>query len=314
MPAGEPYNPLLTRKRLLGGTEETTPGTMATVTAAFAANITDIKIEPVDFFADGVRMPDGQYLGEIAAVAGKKLGKLSYKEELAFGGPFLLTLTGAGMKLTSSTYGPTSNMTNRKTWSFKVWEDGRVKALAGCCGTFTLEVSRAGRVFANWEWSGVWQTVIDTAMPSQPTFPTLPYTAHSATLTVNATVVPYTESVKIDAGASVEERGSITSASGVAHFVVCERSPKISLDCEARLVAQRDVFGLLLSGASAAFSFALTDKGSAGSLHTMTIAAPAIQRRTVGHADRNKFLVDAEEFVCCASSGDDEITFTEATS
>src|SRR5690606_35252227 len=60
----EPYAPLLTRKKLLGGAEESTSGTAATVTTPLANTIVyDIKLELQDVMADNERTPDGLYLG-----------------------------------------------------------------------------------------------------------------------------------------------------------------------------------------------------------------------------------------------------------
>ncbi|MCK4340289.1 MAG: hypothetical protein KAY37_01025 [Phycisphaerae bacterium] len=302
------HNPLFTRKALLGGAEETTPGTLPTITTPLAnTSIYGAQLVPMGFFDEGQRMPDGHYLGHVAATLGAQIGRLTFRQDLRYGDKFVAMLTGAGYVLDTGTYKPTSDMANRKTWGFKLWEDGRLKALAGACGTCTIELISNQRAVANWEWTGTWQAPTDVAMPAQAPNSSGVWIARAATLTLGGSAIAHTERVTIDLGNQVVPRQDLATTVGVAHFLVSEREPRITLDPEARLVAQHDAFGLLLAGTEAAFNNVLT----AGA-NTLTIAAAKCQRRAVNDEERDGRRIDALELQCNADSGDDELTFAAA--
>ncbi len=303
----EPFAPLLTRKKLLGGTEETTSGTAAIVSAALSNTIVyDVKLVPIDFFADGKRMPSGNYLGTVDAIGGKRLGKLTFKQEIRNGDQFVPMLTCAGYKLTTGVYAPTTDMASRKTWSFAVWEGGRRKGLKGASGTCKISGSNGGRNFAEWEITGVWIAPIDEAMPAQAPINSTSYLASSATFTVAGAAFPLISKYGLDLGNSVEPRESITSADGVLHTMVTEREPKFTVDPEARKVADNDAYGLMLAGTTGALVLTLTTGNG-----SLAIAAPRMQRLTISDDDRGGKLVDGIVFGLNASSGDDELTFTQ---
>ncbi len=303
----EPYAPLLTRKTTLGGTQETTSGTAATITAPFSATTCyDIKMESEDFFAGGERKPDGNYIGNVDSVTGQQMGKLTWKQDLRNADTFVALLTGCGFKLDTGVYGISSDMSTRKTWSFAVWEDGRRKGLKGASGTFKI-VGKAGqRVTIEWTWRGIWIAPIAEAMPAQAPIQTVSYFASSVTCTLGGAAIPMTEMFEIDGGAVVSDREHFVSASGVLHTLIAEMKPMIKLDPEARKVGDLDTYGLLLAGTTAAFNLVLTTGAT-----TLTIAAPRVQRVQVNGQDRKGKRIDALQLQCNISSGDDALTFTQ---
>lgn len=305
----EPYSPLLGRKKQVGLTEESVSGTAATVTAGIAANCYNIKAEPGDFFADGKRQPQGNYIGSVPSIAGKTMGTISYTMEVLGGGPFLLHLTGCGYKASTGTYAPSSTMSDRKTWTVVVWEDGRRKQLNGASCTVKLKGSNGNgsKLTAEFNWSGVWVTPIDEAMPARAPITTTPYMCKGMTATIGAAAFANVANFEIDLGAEVEERQSITAASGIAHYLVTDIDPKITLDPEARLVANMDAYGLMKAGTTFALILAFTNGST-----TLTITAAAAQRQKVSDGERDKKLTDAIELLCCNSSGNDALTLVEA--
>jgi len=298
--------PLLQRKKLLGGSEETTWGTSPSITSALTATIYDAKMVPGDLFSAGKRAPHGHYQGNIKAIAGAQVGTLTFRQELCYGDAFVAMLTGAGYVLATGTYSPTTNMANLKPWSFRLWEDGRYKPLAGAMGTCQITGSSGGLVYANWTWQGVWGTVSDEAMKTQAPIATTPYRAKGATLTIGAAAIPYVGTFTVDLGVSVEPRMDVEASAGVLHYVVAGREPKISLDTEARTGGAP--FAAMLAGTEAAFSLALEDATG----NSLTIAAPKVQYVGIGDEEREGILIDPVDLQCNASSGDDELTFTAA--
>lgn len=302
----EPYNPLMTKKVLIGAGEESTAGSAATVTTALAMVFTDYSCEAGEMMADGMRESN---LGLIGKQSGERLGTLRFTMDLEYAGPFVSLLTMAGYKLDTGAYHPTRDMSARKTWTFKCWEDGRVKTLTGCCGNGTIRCAAGRRALATWEIQGVWNAPADAAMPTRPTITALPWTSASSALTIGGAAIPYTDEVTINLGATVARRLSAAATGGIAHMYVADIKPTIALNCEARLITNRDVYGLLLAGTQAAFSYQLTD-----GTHTLTFAAPKAQRASVAGGEREGIRLDSEVFDCCisADAGQDELSITAA--
>lgn len=304
----EPKPPLLDRIKSIGGAEELVSGTfITTIAAPFAANVYNIKANAGDFFAEGEREPDGNYVGSLPAIAGKTPGTIEFDMDVAPAGPFLSLLTLCGYKSTAGTYAPSSDLSLRKTWSFKVWENGRVKKFAGCTGNVTFDVEAGKRLVAHFTISGVWQGTADEAMPAQAPIAALPYVAKGITLTMAGAAIAHTNKVSVDLGAAYEERESLTSAGAIAHFLVGEIEPKLTMDPEARLVADADQYGLFLAGTTAAVVVALTNGAN-----TLTITAGAAQRTKVNDDTRGKRKVDTLNLGCRITNGDDALTLAEA--
>lgn len=301
---------LLARKKLLGATQETTSGTAASVTAALAGTVVyDAEMVPDDMHSAGKRMPHGHYLGTYDAVKGLQTGTLRYKQELRWQDGFAAMLTGAGYVLDTGVYKPTSSFASRKTWSLAIWEDGRKKMLIGAVASALRISGKVGeRVFADWEWKGVWQAVTDAAMPALAPINSAPYIARALTLTFGGAALPAGSEFEINLGLTAEPREDLTATQGVSHFVITEREPTLTIDPEARLVASHDAFGGLLAGTTGAISLVLTADGE-----TLTIAAPRAQRISVGTSARGLKATDPITLALHASSGDDELTFTEST-
>lgn len=304
--ATEPQPALLGRKKLISLAEETTSGTFATPTLV-AANIYDIKCEAGEFFSEGERQPDGNYVGRVASVLGKQMGTLSYTLDVAPTGPFLGMLTGLGYKAATGNYKPSSDLSTRKTWSAYEYEDGLRKKLAGMAGKCVLEGELGKKLTAKFDWSGVWYPPTDAAMPAQAPIAAAPYVVLGITLTVGAAAIAKCSKFSIDLGAQVEEREDITAAAGIAHYLVGDILPTISLDPEARKVADQDAYGAFLAGTTAQLIIVLTSGAN-----TLTITAPLIQRSKVSSGMRGKRATHELELICCNSAGDDALSLVEA--
>jgi hypothetical protein len=305
--AAEPRPPLLDRKKLVGLTEETTSGTAATVTAAIAVNHYNVQHNCDDFFADGKRKPQGNYVGSVTSITGKTSGKCSYDMEVLGGGPFLAYLTGCGYKINVATYAPSSSMADRKTWTVVVWEEGRRKQLNGAVCNVKLKGKNGAKLIASFEWSGVWVAPIDEAMPSRAPILTVPYKCKGMTATIAGAAFANISEFEIDLGATVEERQSVTAASGIHHFLVTDIDPMVTMDPEARLIADMDSYGLMLAGTSFALVLAVTNGST-----TLTITAGAAQRQNITTGARDLKATDALQVLCSVSSGNDALTLVEA--
>jgi hypothetical protein len=207
---------------------------------------------------------------------------------------------------TGSVYKPTSVIASRKTLSFKIWEGGRMKQVAGAVGDATLNLAVGQRARIDWTFLGVpvldvsnnWVTA--EAMPAQAPLTAPGYVVRSTTLTLGS-YVPLVSQITLALGNSTSLREDITQASGHLHGFIGERNPTLKLDPEAALYADHNVYGLLVNGTTFALSCAITD-----GTNTITITAPRVQRIGVDHGERGGRLLDSIDCQLNASSGDDE--------
>lgn len=306
----EPYAPLLFRKKLLGGAEETTAGTAETISAALTGTAIDrsATMTPGTIFDAGKRMPIGNYLGQIQAAPGLYSATLSWEQELRYGDTFPAITTCFGYLNTAGTYKPTSIAASRKTWTFKLYEDGRVKLMSGCVGDAEFTFVNGSRAMMRANVSGIWNTQpTDAALPTQPTVNSLPWVVRAITLTVGGSAIANIARVGIRLGNTVVLRQNVTATSGIHHCYITERAPTVTLDTEARKKADYDLFGPYLLGTEVALNIVLNN-GS----NTLTITAPKMQRIQVEDTERDGILLDSLTFQLNASSGDDELTFAIA--
>ncbi len=305
--AAEPQPALVARKKIVKVGDEATAGTHSVSMAVLAENLFNVECQAGDFFSEGQREPDGNYLGRVTAVLGKQMGTLKFDLQIRPGGQFLGLLTGCGFVSNTGTYNPKSDLSTRVTKSFEVYEDGLKKVLDGCNGSCKIDYEDGKPITAHFEWSGIWIAPTDAAMPAQAAISTQPYIARSLTITVAAATPAAMNKISVDLGQTVEERESLAAASGIAHYVVTEILPKASLDPEARKVADQDAYGLLLAGTAQAISIAVIGGG-----HTLTLSAPAAQRQTVNTGTRGKRMTHELEVNLCNSTGDDALSLVEA--
>lgn len=310
--AAEPQPPLLARKALIKCGDETTAGALAGTLALLGANVYNVKCRPGDFFAENTRQPAGNYLGQVAAIVGRQEGLLTFDMDVAPGGPLLVdnasfgALTDLCGYAGSGTVTPSSDQGARVYKSFEVYQDGLKKVILGAAGNITVDFNDGQIVKAHLDIKGVWGGATDVAMPAQAPITAGPFVARGMTITIGGSVPAMINALRLDLGAAVEQRESLTASAGIAHQIVTEILPKATLDPEARKVADQDAFGQLLAGGTAALAVALVSGG-----HTLTLAAPAMQRMSVGDEERGKRATHPIEVNLCVSAGDDALTLCD---
>lgn len=306
----EPFAPRLRRKKLLGGAEESSPGTdvYSLITAALASTqVQNLSLDLRDLYSAGRREPHSRNLSSVTAVPGSRRADLRFTTVVSPGDRSLSMLTMAGMRFSGGIYSPTSDASLRKTWSFKLWEDGRVRRCYGVAADLVSTLKVGEPLMFEWAASGVFSDLdTDAAMPSNPTYAALPYVCRSITLTLGGAALPRVQTATIRLNNNVVGLESLTSTDGFAYFHVVSRRPQIVIDSEARLKAELDTYGLTTTPTEGAISIVLT-RGSS----TLSISAPKAQRVQVDEGERDGILLDQVTFDLNGNSGDDEITFTE---
>jgi len=306
--------PILQRLAHIGIAEETTSGTFEAISAPATNSVFfDAQCNLTNVFEDGRRMPLGSTLGTWKSRVGKIVAEFSFTMEVRYQDASALILKGLGGTGTTA-FTPTNNIALRKTLSLKFWEGGKVKKVKGAVLTGNLKYAAGGRLF--FEVSGQGAPVLDLGNPAEPKWEvaeslpsaapinTASYTAKGVTLTLGS-FTPMISNFDLDFGNTLAMRSDPTDPSGVRSFLITEREPKLEIDPEARLIADRDAFALMLAENQSALNNVISD-----GTRNFTIAAPAVQHVNITPGDRDKMRIDQVQLDLNESSGGDAWTIT----
>ena len=300
---------LMTRRRVLAAKLETDKGGVV---------VPDVHILCYDplMAADDTfiqRAPPGLYSGQITGVVGARTGRLTFRTELRGNGAtgldagLAILLQCCGFKLATLTYSPTLLVTEQKTCTISLAEDGRLKKMTGCMGNPRLLAEQAGGIaYLEFDMQGVWVAPTDAALASPAPSAAVPMRWAGTTLTLGA-YHPKPGRLAISLGAKVVGHQNPENASGYDYFFVSDNDATVEFDPESELVATHDYFGLWTAGTPAA----LTQTFSDGTVD-VTIAAPVLQYRRVETGDRDDRLVESVVGQCLYSAGNDQLTIVSA--
>jgi hypothetical protein len=308
--------PLLTRKRVFGAKIETTPGTAESMTGAEAAfNAWDYAIQHETEFTE---VPGQGGFGRRASVPGPYVGKVAFKTHMGWDGTVAepswadVLLPMCGYVKSSQVFTPRTEApgTNVKTGTLAVWNDGKIKILKGCAGTFKIVAPTGKMAVIEWEFSGVWVPETDVAIVG-PTYPTPLALRHAnSTSTWNSIALCYS-TLTYDAGNTVTPIECPTGE-GISHYMVSDRNSKVTGDPETRLVASQDRHALMLAQTEGVLTFDIDGPTTS----KITIAASKAQLIKNTEADRVGIVVDQLEWQlnqnASAVDGESTITFTAA--
>lgn len=300
-------SPLLARKRLTAFKAETNPGTAEALTAAEATMVVfDTMIQQQAEMAE--RMKQGGF-GRHASVVTNRLGRATFNSHL-FGGSAtpaglaaLLPACGLGLDGTSAFYQATSATpdtaaSTSKCLTLGAYIDGVLKKIFGAMGTCRLSMPAGKLATAAWDFLGIWAAPSDVALLA-PTYSALkPLRVVSAALTLGAYGSFRVANVGIDFGNTLYAREDVDADEGVAMTIITDRLTTVTLDPEATLIAQKDIYGEWLSGAEADLSVTLANDDGDG----LAITASDLQIINPQQADRNGLVIDQLE---CQVNTDD---------
>jgi hypothetical protein len=314
---------ILLKTRTLGAKIETTSGTAIALTGADCSfNAYDVKIE-MDIESEE-REAQGSF-GTLSAVPGGYKGKATFKIDCGLDGTateptwadtFLpaCTWVKSGQVFTPRSEAPGTNV---KTLTIGCYlgpdgsSSGPFKSLSGCAGTFKLVCPTGKMAYFEFEYSGVFITPTDVALPSV-TYPTaLPLRYANSTSTWNS-VALCVENITLDAGNEVVMR-ECASGNGYEAAMVVDRRIKITANPEMRKIATENPWTQFTAMTEGILTFSLD--GPANSL--FTVAAPKAQLISVAEGDRRKIVTNELEWACNKDGStpdtDASFTFTAAT-
>lgn len=305
--------PKMTRRKLLLVSVEATPGT------AEAAPSTALHVEGLEFTdsTQFLERPGTVGGGTIGSTGGARSGQVSFTVRATHTGsataPGWATLLAAcGVPASAGVYSPSSvppggSGRPASTLTLRYYEDGRLRTLAGCAGTFVARMQAGGHVEIAFTFTGKYQGHSTAALPT-PTWPTGETVSRlgASAFAIAGTTYTLAEAT-LDAGAVVELVPDASDATGYLHAVVVDRRPTL----EVQIVAPA------LGG-----SYAPSDWQQAGTTKALALAVGsgggALQfAATLGQVvaaptpDRAGVLVDALRFALLRSgSGDDDYTLS----
>ena len=306
--------PLLTRRRVIAAKIESSEGTAEAITVSDAGILAmDVKFD-ADIKATE-RKINLNTLSNLAPVIGARSGSVSFRTELkgsggssyaSVGPAIAVYLKGCGFAETliaaSATYKPAS--TGVPSLTIWVYEDGVVKKLKGCRGTVTFSGKVGEPCYADFQFTGVYDSVADLAMIS-PTFEgTIPPALLSAALTVDSYSAVAT-SFSIDMANEVSLRESVNSASGYLSALITARNPNGKLDPEMVTVATYDFYGKMLGGTPVAFNIGAIGSGTCNKVQ---LTAPKLVYKKVNEGDRSGNVVADLTYNLAMNTGDDELS------
>ncbi len=303
------YAPLLTRKKEIQVKVETDKGTG--VGGDSALMVYELDIKPTSEFID--RQGTGAFLGqEQVGVHGAMTGQCSFKAELrgtdsqGLDAGIAILLQACAFEKTAEVYNLDSDFAKHKTISIDVYEDGVRKEIEGAMGTVTFDGEVGGVMMLDFEFHGRWVAPTDQALPGGSPGTTIPMRLQGGTFTLGG------QSIKIgkfslNVNNELKMREDPDGVGGLAHYMITNFDPQLSIDPEADKIAGYDYNGIWLAHTTAVVSLALsngTDKA--------TIAIPVLQFKEIPGGDRDGILIYDINGQCINSSGDDTVTMTIA--
>jgi len=319
---------MLTRKRVLAAKIEATPGTAEDLSASEAAfNVFDATIQPNIDFTE--RLGQSAF-SPLPGALGARGGTCTFAIELhgsgtpndtegdeacpAWAETFLpacgfTRVDGAAVYKPDST-GPSGGADSSavRTLTIGLYEDGVKKALKGCMGNAVFTFASGQIVRIEFTFQGLWTDPADVALLA-PDYPAVtPLRFADANLTIGSWA-PKLAELTIDLGNDVQLREDANTTEGYSTAIITGRRITGSLNPEASLVAEEDVYGDWLSYAEQALAFTL---GAGNDGNTVAFAAPKLQFTNVQEGDRNGIQIDEISFQLnrSADAGDDELTIT----
>lgn len=301
---------LLVRNGVLLAKVETTPGTDAAPVAA-DGNCNFFNVAVVANIPMTTREGQGG-AGKLASVPGGYGATVTFRTYCEWDGtstePFWadVLLPAVGWIKDTNTFTPRLEAppTNVKTLTFYHYfassaSNGKLTKVYGAMGTGQLHAPTGQAAYIDWTFTGVWGGVTDVggAIPS-PTYPT-DTTIRSTGVNELGDVALCASEVVIDFGNTVTLReckaqiGSQLRA-GFESAIITDRTPTITVDPEAKLVATRDAYGAWINMTEATWELDL--QGPTNSL--LTFDAPKAQIITNANGDRNGLVVDQLQLQC----------------
>lgn len=300
-------HPRLHRRKWVAAKVEAVKGTPEALTDAEAKLLVfDPSLE--QDIEQEARTPAGLSMGRLSAINGPYAGRFRARVEVRGKGgglPYWAStlLLGCGFKATGALLEPVSSIEDQKTLTIAVWDDGVKKMLTGAMGSVNLTGEHGRRVFAEFDFRGVWVAPVDAANPAPIHEATAPPRFANSIFQIGA-LHPNISRWAMDLGNDVQLRADVESNAAILHAYIADRNPTWRFDPEAFKVADNDLYGQFLAGTE--FAATLTINNVVG--NKITFEVPKLQYSQTTTTNRNGLTVHDLVAGANATAGDDELT------
>lgn len=304
-----------TRRSVLGGKIEVTPGTPETLAGTDANNLPmDLKFDlEAPLFE---RKIFDNSISQFQPIVGTRKATVTMKLELKGSGTagtapalgkFLKAcgMTETVVAVTSVTYAPNTD-SPQPSLTIGMYRDGLRKQAAGCRGTFKYSAKNGEPGMLEFTFQGLYDGVTDqTILVPSGVETTVPRPLLSALFQFHA-FAGKIASIDFDMNNTVAMREDANTASGFIGALITSRDAKGTITPEEELVATLDWYGRMLAGTAGNFTF--KHPGSAGNIVTTTCPAAIITKVT--EQDRNGLAALGVDFALVRSvaAGNDEMS------
>jgi hypothetical protein len=294
---------MLSRQTVFAAKVETTTGTPISLSATDGVfNAYNAKIKAT--IPRNQRPGQGTSFGQLPQVPGARMGELTVETDLAGPStdPTVTTLwTAAGFANATGTLTPSSGSASYVTVTTGVYQDGRLKTIAGAVADLVIRGSSGGPCRMFWKLNGVWQAPSATALIT-PTYPTT-VTPRLAAATFTIASTSYNNSdFELSLNNVLTPRLDGTNASG--YFAYCISNSDYQFKCNLEAATAKDFYADHLAGTEVALNLVIG--ATAGNI--ITITAPKMQLLDPpDDNDANGVIQDALTFQLnrSAAAGDD---------
>ena len=293
--------PLLKTLRTIACAVETTIGTAEVLDATDGGfHCYDLMIQ-ADI--ENLERESSNTFGTLQSSQGARKGTASFKVDLQLTGASApawldVLLQGCGYVGTADVYSPVSEglsaSSSVKSLTIASYQDGVVKSIRGAVGDFKIMATSGKLVTMEFEFQGVWNGVVDGAMIA-PTYSTERPARYAGAAANYDGLEHCIESLEFSAGNEIVMRECPDTQAGFKSGLIVNRKPTITLNPEAQLVADYDVYGNWLLGKEAAFSTSFDSLLASTQTASMVLAAPKAQVVNVQEGDRNNLVTDEIE-------------------
>jgi hypothetical protein len=306
-----------TRRSVLAGKTETTPGTAIALAAGDADNLPiGLKADPeVSLFERNVYDAS---LSSFQPIVGTQMETISFDLELKGSGSAGTApkwgkyAKACGMSETVSAgvsvvYAPATPAVF-DSMTIAIYRGGIRKMIAGARGSFKYAAKNGDPGMLSFTFKGLYLAVADIALPTPSGVdPTTPKPLLSALFAIHSFSACISQ-IAIDLNNRVNMRECANAASGFAGALIMDRNVRASLDPEEELVATMDYYGRWIAGTAGALT--VSHPGAAG--NNVVLAGPKAIFTKIAEQDRNGLAalgVDAA-LVRSSAGGNDELTIT----
>ena len=279
-------------------------------TADQAVYAEDLVINPTGEFIK--REGAGLYLGpDTTGIIGGRTGKCTFATEMrtdgsqAFDAGLAILLQACGVVKAANVYS-IATYAQQQTITIDVYQDGVIKTLYGCMGTFTMEYEEGKRVLFKFDFSGHYKAEADVALSAYaPTGNTM--------MSGNGTFTVLTESHMIskftlDMNNNVVPRHDVTGVDGIGYFMVSVPRATAKWDPESDLVATDDMHADWLAGATGTLALVISD-----GTDKVTIDCAKVQYTDIPEGMRNNLRIHDVTVQCLQTANStDMVKFTVA--